>query len=399
MKTGIKLLSSMILSATVFASAQLSAADKKTSSSPSTKPAAATQSSTAPANANGQEAKADDWSNKMMGFVNPVIQIYSVNLNKDEFSEKEKATLTSAIKDLNKSSHGMDLSDMSVFSKKDPAIKAEFVQFKRNLEMAEKTMAYSPKQSTFYVRNAIGQCASCHSKGGKSTHLFALFEKTKLPLMDKGRIALAIRDYQSSAEIFKSILLNPKLQDNYFRMHDILVSYINSAILGGFEKSKIVNDIKDILKITKTVATQKELQNVIDDVQNHKKINNYSEAMALYKSFAGDFQNFDKSMFSALSIKNNLHESLAQLKKNDQKALAYEVLGDIYSHFPEISIFMVPENYYELCVQTHKKTPIAKNCYEKYKSKIVLGYSGSMGTNVPEYEQKKINALKKLAGM
>jgi tetratricopeptide (TPR) repeat protein len=335
----------------------------------------------------------------MMGFINPVIQIYSVDLTKDNFDEKEKTTLLNAVKDLKNTSHGLKFSLISFFSKKDPAIQAEYKQFKRNLDMAEKTMAFSPKQSTFYIRSAIGQCASCHSKGGKSTDLFALFKDTKLPAMDKGRLALAIRDYDSSAQIFKSILMDPMLQNNYFRMHDILVSYINSALLGDYEKSKILSDTKSILKITQNKATQKDLQNIIEDIKNSKKMNNFDEALTAFQTFSTDFINFDKSMFSTLNVKNTLHKSLRELKKESQKAQAYEALGDIYSHFPEISIFMVPENYYELCVKTNPKTKLAQDCFRKYKSKIVLGYSGSMGTNVPEYEKKRILELQKLTSM
>ncbi len=342
--------------------------------------------------------KTNEWSEKMMGFINPVIQIYSIDLKKETFDNKERSTLLKAIQDLKNTSHGLKFSMISFFSKKDPAIQAEYTQFKRNLDMAEKTMAISTKQSTFYIRNAIGQCASCHSKGGKSTDLFALFAKTKLPMMDKGRLALAIRDYEASAEIFKSILMDPSLQSNYFRMHDILVSYINSALLGGFEKAKILQDVQNILKVTKNPATQKDLEHIILDIQNSKNITNFAEALASFKTFSSDYQNFDKSMYSTLIVKNTLHKNLNDLKQNSQKAQSYEILGDIYSHFPEISIFMVPENYYELCVQTVPKTIQAEECFEKYKSKIVLGYSGSMGTNVPEYETLKIENLKKLTG-
>lgn len=337
----------------------------------------------------------NEWSQKMMGFINPVIQIYSVDLTKETFDEKEKTTLLNAVNDLRNTSHGLKFSMIRFFSKKDPAVKAEYKQFKRNLDMAEKTMAFSPKQSTFYIRSAIGQCASCHSKGGKSTDLFALFEKTKLPKMDKGRLALAIRDYEASAQIFKSILMEPSLQDNYFRMHDILVSYLNSALLSGFDKTKILKDTKEILKITKNPATQKDLQLIINDIQNSKKLNGVDQAMKSYQSFASDLSQLDKSMFSALNVKNTLHENLRGMRKKSDKASAYEVLGDIYSHFPEISIFMVPENYYELCVKTYPKTDQAKACFEKYKSKIVLGYSGSMGINIPESEKMKIEKLKK----
>jgi tetratricopeptide (TPR) repeat protein len=339
------------------------------------------------------------WSKKMVNFINPVLKIYSIDLNKDVYSEEEKVTLLQAVKDLRNTSHGLKFSFISFFSKKDPAIEAEYEQFKNNLAMAEKTMAFSTKQSTFYIRNAIGQCAACHSNGGKSTHLFELFKDTSLSQTEKGRLALAVRDYEASVQAFKSILLDPNLQNNYFKMNDVLVSYLNSALLAGYDKPKILADVKLVLAASKNKGTQTDLLDIIKDIETSKEMKNYNEAIAKFNTYSKDLFNFHKSMFTSLRVKNALHADLSKLSSKKEKAIAYEALGDIYSHFPEISIFMVPENYYEQCVRILPKTEIANGCFEKFKSKIILGYSGSMGSNVPEYEEVKIQALKKLTSM
>lgn len=344
------------------------------------------------------DSNSNYWSEKMMNLVNPVIRIYSIDLNKETFDPKEKEVLLNAVKDLKTTSHGLRFSFINFFSSKDPAVRAEFREFKHNLDMAEKTMDHSTKQSVFYIRSAIGQCASCHSKGGKSTHLFDLFKDTKLPLTDKGRLALAIRDYDASAKIFKSIMLDPSLQDNYFKMNDVLVSYLNSAILSHYNNAQIVDDLKAVQKTTTNKGTQNDLSFIIKDIEGSKKLETFNQAMEKFKTYSKDLKHIEHSTFTTLKIKNVLHESLSHLDKN-QKLQAYEALGDIYSYFPEISIFMVPENYYELCVRTQPKSDTAKSCFEKYKSKIVLGYSGSMGTSIPEYEKAKIESLKKLTSM
>ncbi len=332
-----------------------------------------------------------------MNFVGPVIKIYSIDLMKPTFDETEKATLSQAIKDLRNTSHGLKFSVINFFSKKDPAIEAEYKQFKSNLDMAEKTMAYSSKQSIFYLRSAVGQCASCHSKGGKSTDLFELFKDSKIPTLDKGRLALALRDFDASTNIFKSILLDPSLQDNYFKMNDVLVSYLNSALLNQSPKNKIVDDLKSVLKISKNKGTENDINTVIADIQSSPPLKNFDEAIKKFESYSNDVANFDKTMFTSLNVKNILHGKLKNLTSLNEKAKAYETLGDIYSHYSEISIFMVPESYYELCVMTQPKTDIAKECFDKYENKIVLGYSGSMGSNVPEFEKVKIQNLKKQA--
>lgn len=341
-------------------------------------------------------SKNDDWSKKMANFVGPVKKIYSINLNKEQFDPQEVETLKGAISDLKNTTHGLKFSVINFFSKKDPAIEAEYEQFKSNLDMADKTIAFSPKQSVFYIRSAVGQCAACHSNGGKSTHLFEIFKNTNMPMYEKARLSLAVRDYKTSAETFKSIMMDKDLQTNYFRMNDILVNYLNSAILSNYSKEQIISDLTAISKIATNKGTQNDLTNIIDDVKNSKPLASYDEAVKKFESYSGDLVTLDKSMYTSLTIKNLLHAKLRNLRSLDQKAASYEVLGDIYSHFPEISIFMVPEKYYELCVKTNPKSKVANECFKKYEDKIVLGYSGSMGSNVPDYEKAKIQKLKSL---
>ncbi len=341
-------------------------------------------------------ANTNEWSTKMMNFVGPVIRIYSIDLTKPNFDPKEKQSLLLAIKDLRNTSHGLKFSVMNYFSKKDPAIEAVYHQFQNNLDMAEKTMAFSTQQSIFYLRSAIGQCASCHSNGGKSTHLFGLFKDTKIPPTDKGRLALALRDYEASREIFKSILIDNKYHENYFKINDILVSYLNAALLSDWPKTKVVKDLQNVLAISKNEGTRNDLKNIILDIESSKSINTFDEALAKFNTYSKDIANFDKFMFTSLNVKNTLHGKLKNLTSLSQKAKAYEILGDIYSHFSEISIFMVPESYYELCVTIQPKTLLAKECVKKYQNKITLGYSGSMGSTVPEFEKVKMQYLKNL---
>ncbi|MCO5113218.1 MAG: hypothetical protein M9899_03485 [Bdellovibrionaceae bacterium] len=340
-------------------------------------------------------AQSEEWTRKMLGFVGPVAKIYSVDLNKSTFTEQERATLSSAIQDLNNVSHGLKFSVINFFSKKDPAIKAEYDQFKHSLDMAEKLMPLDPKQSVFYTRHAIGQCAACHSKGGKSTHLFDLFKDNKIPETEKGHLALAMRDYQASAEIFKTILLTSATPSDYFQTHRALVHYINSALLADYDKDKILVDLKNIQDKATNKGTLNDLKNLRSNVSKPQEIKSVQEALTELQSYQSDFMTFEKSLYTSLKIKNLLHEKLKDLKTNEERASAYAALGDIYAHFPEISIFMVPENYYALCVRTHPKTELASECFKKYEDKIILGYSGSSGMHVPEFERARIKELKK----
>jgi hypothetical protein len=99
--------------------------------------------------------------------------------------------------------------------------------------------------------------------------------------------------------------------------------------------------------------------------------------------------------YGFVALKNYFHGELPKLKSKEQKAQAYKALGDIYKDFNDISVFMVPERNYEMCIKTLPHTALAKNCFDNYVTNIVLGYSGSRGVKVPQYEMKKIESLKK----
>lgn len=344
-------------------------------------------------------AQSHEWSQKMFHFIAPVTKIYSIDLNKSSFTEEERATLSSAIRDLNNVSHGLKFSVINFFSKKDPAVRAEYDQFKHSLSMAEKFIPIDAKQSVFYARHAIGQCAACHAKGGKATHLFELFKDTKIAEPEKGRLALAMRDYDASTQIFKNILLDASLQEDYFQTHRILVNYVNSSLLAGKKKEELITNLESILKHQQNRGTHTDLKALLADIRQAPLMNTTQEAIDAYQSFDGNPPLLERALYSALSIKKVLHQNLKDIKSAPDKSQVYKILGDIYAQFPEISIFMVPENYYELCIRTSPKTDIAGECFQKYQTKIVLGYSGSMGTHIPDYEKTKIRDLKKLTNL
>jgi hypothetical protein len=48
-------------------------------------------------------------------------------------------------------------------------------------------------------------------------------------------------------------------------------------------------------------------------------------------------------------------------------------------------------------VRENPHTPLAKQCYQRYSTKLYFGYSGSGGTFVPGDELKKLGDLRKLS--
>lgn len=343
-------------------------------------------------------AKKEDqsWKAMMTSFISPLQSFYSLDLDKKNFSRSDKKVLKSVIKKFQKTSSKSKMKKITVFSEKDPAIKFKYNSFLNSLKYAENNLKDNPSKSVFYLKSAIDQCASCHSNGGPSTEFFAYFKNKKIPLKEQGRLALALRDFNSSTGIYKKLSLEKKNQGNLFELKDYVTSYLNSAILNDQKKADVLKTLSLVKKGLGKNSQMLKLNDLISDVNSYKKINSLEHAQKLMEEIHNNHINVEERLYTVLNIKNYIHSNLSK-KDKARQAKSYMTLGDIYNGLSDISTFMIPEENYELCIHTHPHSKVAKNCFNKYVTSVVLGYSGSSGINIPYFEKIKIEDLRKLA--
>ena len=58
-------------------------------------------------------------------------------------------------------------------------------------------------------------------------------------------------------------------------------------------------------------------------------------------------------------------------------------------------LYSLSSLYLKQCVAQHSKSVMAKKCFNKYKSDIEFGYTGSAGTFIPKDEKDEIKRLQK----
>jgi len=76
------------------------------------------------------------------------------------------------------------------------------------------------------------------------------------------------------------------------------------------------------------------------------------------------------------------------------------MLGQAYDVLPDLGAWnILPDIYYEACIRERPRSALARQCFKNYERNIVIGFSGSGGTYIPNSERKKLRALKKLAGL
>lgn len=338
------------------------------------------------------------WKSMMVSFIEPLQKFYSLDLNKKNYNKKDVQTIRKVIQKFKKSSGQSKMEKITVFSKQDPAIKFKYESFLNSLKYAENSLQANPNKSVFYLKHAIGQCASCHSSGGPSTEFFKNFSNKNIPLAEKGRLALALRDFESSSEIYKSLLFDKKNHKNMFEIRDHLTSYLNSSILGDTKKSEI---LRTLSKVKRRLGGRKSknlnLNSIVDDISKYKSITSLSDAQEKMNKIQNENIQIESRLYSVLKIKNYLHSELSKAKDKKSKSTSYMILGDVYNGLSDISTFMIPEENYEMCIKTSPHTQVSKQCFNKYVTNVVLGYSGSSGIDIPYFEKQKIEDLKKIA--
>ena len=109
--------------------------------------------------------------------------------------------------------------------------------------------------------------------------------------------------------------------------------------------------------------------------------------------------NSERNTVNNLIASSLLHSYLMNEKQRKNKAQAYYLLGNIYDSLILAGFWDLPEVYYEMCIKYSPKSSIAKKCYNRYRDNIVVGYSGSRGTLIPNYEYERLEDLKKEAGL
>jgi hypothetical protein len=112
-----------------------------------------------------------------------------------------------------------------------------------------------------------------------------------------------------------------------------------------------------------------------------------AESMQRYeKDHAGDVE--------YLRVTGLLHENMKYLKKPEEQARAFFLLGRAYEVLDELGSWNLHESYYEGCLLKDPKSKLAHKCYSRLEASLYLGYSGSAGTHLPPEERARLKALK-----
>lgn len=177
--------------------------------------------------------------------------------------------------------------------------------------------------------------------------------------------------------------ISTKVEFNYAETKKMIEKY--TTILSGNDQAQ------DLLKVwDKSLEEWKGF--------DPKKVKSVREFVDKYlvKKDARTLTVDDKNDITYLISSGYLASQLALGDLGDQAAAALYYMAIAEKALSETYFYSLGDIYLKDCIMQYPKNKYAKLCYEEYKNGVEFGYTGSSGTDIPEFEQKELKRLKAL---
>lgn len=260
------------------------------------------------------------------------------------------------------------------------------------------------------AKSSLNYCFQCHSvtqAGGAAPWDVDKLQSLNLAPLEKADLLVATRKYDKALTYMESQLNSPEFIKNYaFDFQSLLRRYMALIIRVENAPNRALTELNKILDRGDTphyIAEQADGWRQSLKAWGKEKKPVVSSPKALFdqveKRFkkAEGIQHFEKDHagdVEYLRATAQLHEGMKILKTNADKAHALYLLGRAYEVLDELGSWNLHETYYEACIETDPKSPMAKRCYSRLEASLYMGYSGSSGTHLPNEERERLKRLK-----
>jgi hypothetical protein len=271
------------------------------------------------------------------------------------------------------------------------------------------------------VRATTSLCISCHSQISTSKRVFLSGALNKLKRSD------FLNDHDYGDYLYLLRQNNKALK--YFKLD--IETILKSTETIPFNVARFEKSLKKIMVInTLTLGTPERTQGLLEDLLRRKNVPPFlKDEMKLWKKQLG---NLSKNVHLKNSVKtakdvDKLIAVYLEKKLKDEEALnsgnidlgLLKAVG-MLSRFsqgkkmtqkaPQLLYWMsmserqlnrnylfdLADVYLKQCVEKYPQSGYAKRCLKEYENNLVFNFTGSKGTDIPDYEKKELARLKKL---
>lgn len=263
-----------------------------------------------------------------------------------------------------------------------------------------------------YAKNILKDittvCASCHTQDQKNRTLFPnIGRKSFENDLQYAEFNYITRQYDTAIDYYNRHLNNvSKIEEA--ELLSIMKQFITINIQIFYrpeQASQLLNQLKNYQLHTK--FTRKSLNEWLAGIRELQKNTNAKETI----------KDFEKLKLEVHRILGDLHEpGSAQFPNKQERIARLWLRGSLYHYLnskpdkeevPMILYWLaivdrsinfsiyysLADMYLKECMLRYARHPYAGKCFEEYKENIILSYSGSRGTDIPEDIQQELKAL------
>jgi hypothetical protein len=268
----------------------------------------------------------------------------------------------------------------------------------------------STSEARYLLQQVTDNCVSCHMKlpdPGHAPRMDTFFKDVsiaKLSAPEKTRLQVALRQFDDALATWEEMFKTWPNPTELFAM-DTLPEYLKVVIRvkGDMKRAKValdnlalrsdlpkymtreVNAWKDSLAKLSTEMTQKgdELKRADKIISNARKTMEYPMDRTGFIDFV---------VASGLLNRQLLNKAITP----EQTSTAYYLLGITESMIGRSTWLSQTDFYLEAAVRAAPKSKSAQKAFDAYEQQIIMEYSGSAGTNIPEEAQQNLEELRRL---
>ena len=354
------------------------------------------------------EKKPEAWPSKMQEVSSSLEKLIPIIYTDSKFYDaKNKSANLKAIQKFQQAAHQVPESSAEKILGKDPIVTMQLEGLKKNLSSAVKSFeSDNLKYSQYMLKSSISFCFRCHSRQhmGPEVHKFKKYNWSQLKMspIESSELLIATRQYQEAKAILEKFIFNSGAKSTNFIMEEAIKHYFTIVLraqnspqegmrfLTRLTKKKIaVPMVKDNYKVwRKSLAAW----SMGTNPKSLKKVARLVEAEPLVFPATLDWRFID-----LLYASTRLHAMTRASVGSKKLSKIYLQLGVVYDRLGDVGFWELPEAYFEACIRKTPHSEVAQQCYRFLERNVVLGFTGSAGTFLPNDEVVRLQELKKLS--
>jgi tetratricopeptide (TPR) repeat protein len=356
------------------------------------------------------ETQNPSWAGKMQSTAQSFQELLPFIYNEDKFNaEKNSSLIEQKITNYAKSIHKIDKKQAEGFLGDDPYVAQSMTSLqdltRRSLHSFKRG---DRKNSRILLKATTNTCFKCHTRqnAGPQSAYWKNFnvEQVETNKIEKAHILVSMRQYEEAKLYLKEFLKESENRGQFdIPYENALHHYLMISLRG----QNTFQSAQDFLRAKiLVVKTPTELHYTLKHwAKDLKYWSQRKESLKPNLAMAQKVLARNKTRYSQRNLVNNLvatsllHEYLMQKPQGMDKARAYRLLGRAYDELVIEGYWNLPEVYYEMCINHAPGSNDAKRCFRSLKENVTVGYSGSRGTMVPSQEYKRLDRLRKKAGL